>query len=122
MMIDISAIQSLELIQNLRDARSKDCLYGLLNQTLTPMGARMLRNNILQPSTLVGASLTTRYDAVEELTTNEDMFTAARDALKGSMDVEELLPKVCVSTSFLSPDGGYLFDGETNSRSSSSGA
>jgi len=94
MMVDISAIQSLELIQNLRDSKSTDCLYGLLNQTLTPMGARMLRNNILQPPTLVDAFMTTRFDTVEELTTNEDMFTAAREALKGFMDIEKLLTKV----------------------------
>jgi len=94
MMIDISAIQSLELIQNLRDSKSTDCLYGLLNQTQTPMGARMLRNNILQPPTLVDAFMTTRFDMVEELTANEDMFTAAREALKGFMDIEKLLTKV----------------------------
>ena len=53
MMIDISTIASLELIQNLQDTRSKDCLFGLLNRTLTPMGTRILRSNILQPSTQV---------------------------------------------------------------------
>jgi DNA mismatch repair protein MSH4 len=94
MMIDVSAIQSLELIQNLRNSKSQDCLYGLLNRTRTPMGARMLRNNILQPPTLADAFMTTRYDAVEELTTNEDMFIGARDALKGFMDIEKLLTNV----------------------------
>ncbi|KFZ13005.1 hypothetical protein V502_06805 [Pseudogymnoascus sp. VKM F-4520 (FW-2644)] len=51
MMIDLSTIQSLELIQNITNIKSKDCLFGLLNETLTPMGSRMLRSNILQPST-----------------------------------------------------------------------
>ncbi|KAH6707329.1 DNA mismatch repair protein MutS [Verticillium dahliae] len=74
MMIDVSAIQSLELVQNLRNSRSKDSLYGLLNQTITPMGARKLKSDILQPTTLVEDVLKWRYEAVAELTSSEDMF------------------------------------------------
>ncbi|EFE34217.1 uncharacterized protein ARB_07168 [Trichophyton benhamiae CBS 112371] len=74
-MIDLATIVSLELIQNLQNAKSKDCLFGILNETLTPMGARLLRSNILQPSTEV-SKLNTRYDAVEELSSNEGMFFA----------------------------------------------
>ena len=77
MMIDISTIQSLELIQNIQNAMSKDCLYGILNETLTPMGSRMLRSNILQPSTQV-RTLTRRYDALDELAVKEDMFFEIR--------------------------------------------
>lgn len=77
MFINLSTIISLELIQNLQDAKSRDCLYGLLNQTLTPMGSRLLRSNILQPLTET-KTLESRFDALEELTTKEDMFFAAR--------------------------------------------
>ncbi|KAI9697615.1 MAG: MutS protein msh4 [Candelina mexicana] len=77
MFIDLSTINSLELIQNLQDAKSRDCLFGLLNQTLTPMGSRLLRSNILQPLTEV-KTLESRFDALEELTTKEDTFFAAR--------------------------------------------
>lgn len=77
MMIDLSTIHSLELIQNLQNAKSKECLFGLLNQTLTPMGARMLKSNVLQP--LTGAEeLQKRYDALEELAVKEDIFFAVR--------------------------------------------
>jgi DNA mismatch repair protein MSH4 len=77
MMIDVSTIHSLELVQNLHNPKSKDCLYGLLNETLTPMGARLLRNNVLQPVTDADV-LTTRYAAVDDLTTKEEMFFATR--------------------------------------------
>ena len=77
MMIDLSTIHALELIQNLQHAESKDCLFGLLNQTLTPMGSRLLRSNILQPLTEMDV-LKGRYDAVEELTTKEDVFFTIR--------------------------------------------
>ncbi|PQE03983.1 dna mismatch repair msh4 protein [Rutstroemia sp. NJR-2017a BVV2] len=77
MMIDLATIQSLELIQNLQNSKSKDCLYGLMNQTLTPMGSRLLRSNILQPSTQPEL-LTLRYDALTEMSENEDMFLQTR--------------------------------------------
>lgn len=77
MMIDLSTIQSLELIQNIQNRKSKDCLFGLMDQTTTPMGARLLRSNILQPSTQENV-LKQRYDALEELTIKEDMFMQTR--------------------------------------------
>lgn len=81
MMIDISAIQTLEIMQNQRDHKSKDCLFGLLNHTLTPMGSRMLRNNVLQPPTEHEKFILPRYDALEELTAHEDMFRALRKGI-----------------------------------------
>ncbi|EZG09075.1 hypothetical protein H106_01760 [Trichophyton rubrum CBS 735.88] len=95
MMIDLSTIVSLELIQNLQNAKSKDCLFGILNETLTPMGARLLRSNILQPSTEI-AKLNTRYDAVEELSSNEGMFFAVRQALKSFVDSDRVLTALTV--------------------------
>jgi len=77
MMIDQATSRSLELIQNLQNPKSKDCLFGLLNQTLTPMGARRLRINVLQPST-DRALLERRYEALEEFTTKEDIFLPVR--------------------------------------------
>ena len=77
MMIDLSTIASLELIQNLQNAKSKDSLLGILNDTLTPMGQRFLRSNILQPLT-DAAKLLERYNAVEELKFNGELFEAVR--------------------------------------------
>ncbi|KAL1956145.1 hypothetical protein VTO42DRAFT_7580 [Malbranchea cinnamomea] len=90
MMIDFSTIVSLELIQNLQNAKSKDCLFGLLNVTQTPMGSRLLRSNLLQPST-EPAKLNARYDAVEELSTKEAMFYSVRQALKSFVDSDRVL-------------------------------
>ncbi|KAJ0336606.1 hypothetical protein KNSL1_013226 [Colletotrichum chrysophilum] len=86
MMIDVSTILSLEIIQNLRKPQSKDNLVGLLNQTKTPMGSRVLRSNLLQPSTLKEAYLDPRYEAVEELHKSVDMFVDVRKATESSMD------------------------------------
>lgn len=96
MMISLPTIQALELIQNSLCPSFKACLYGLLNQTMTPMGARMLRSNILQPSTQVEGVLLPRYEALEELCTKEDMFFELRKALKNFGDMEKLLSKLIV--------------------------
>ena len=98
MSIDLSTIVSLELIQNIHNVKSKDSLYGLLNETLTPMGARLLRANISQPST-EESKLQARYDAVEDLSTKEDMFVSIRQGLLlgSSFTVGLLTP--CVANS-----------------------
>ena len=77
MMIDLSTISILELGQNLQNAKSKHCLFGVINQTMTPMGARLLKSNILQPMTSVG-DLEQRYDALQELTSKDEIFFAVR--------------------------------------------
>ena len=76
-MVDMSTIHSLELLQNLHMPKSKNSLFGLLNNNLTPMGARKLRNTLLQPST-DKELLKKRYEAVGELSQKEDVFFAVR--------------------------------------------
>ncbi|PPJ58747.1 hypothetical protein CBER1_08386 [Cercospora berteroae] len=95
MMIDLMTIKSLELVQNLCNPKSKDCLFGLLNETLTPMGMRLLRSNLLQPLTNQ-ETLNKRYDAVEELSTKEEMFFAVRAALKPFLDVDRILTQLII--------------------------
>lgn len=73
MMISLPTIHSLELLENAQYAQSKDCLFGLLNRTLTPMGSRILRNNIIQPSTQ-SHILSRRFAAVGELSREDASF------------------------------------------------
>lgn len=114
MMIDLATMRALELIQNLQNAKSRDCLFGLLNQTLTPMGSRVLKSSVLQPSTDRDV-LEKRWDALYELTIKEDVFFAIRQgnirispdyraispllklviALKAFVDVDRVLTAVC---------------------------
>ncbi|KAL6818405.1 muts domain V domain-containing protein [Trichoderma sp. SZMC 28013] len=112
MMIDISAMQSLEVMRNLKSAKSKECLFGLLNHTLTPMGSRVLRNNMLQPPTDFDGFIKTRYDALEEMVTNEEMFHEIRKDnpgmqlviirnVTGVSAVEEQLTQILMIKSFL---------------------
>ncbi|KAH6608512.1 DNA mismatch repair protein [Trichoderma cornu-damae] len=108
MMIDISAMQSLEVMRNMKSAKSKECLFGLLNHTRTPMGSRVLRNNLLQPPTNFDGFIKTRYDALEEMVTNEEMFHEIRKgriitvrAATGVFAVEEQITHILIIKSFL---------------------
>lgn len=91
MMIAIPAMQSLEVMRNLKSAKSKECLFGLLNHTLTPMGARVLRNNMLQPPTNFDGFIRFRYDALEEMVTHEEMF---REIRKGRVECMECIDQL----------------------------
>jgi DNA mismatch repair protein MSH4 len=79
-MIDVSTIHSLELIQNIESPKSKQCFFGLLNETQTPMGSRYLRTNILQPST-DPEKINMRLSAVGELRSSHEIFAAVRQGV-----------------------------------------
>lgn len=53
--------------------RSEDSLFGVLNHTKTPGGARRLRANILEPLVDVD-TINTRLDSIQELLQNEELF------------------------------------------------
>ncbi|KAH6854069.1 muts domain V-domain-containing protein [Chaetomium sp. MPI-CAGE-AT-0009] len=92
--LDRSTITSLELFQNLRNSKgTTSTLFGLLNNTLTPQGRRMVRSALFQPSTNRDL-ITARHEAVEELSSNEDLFTEVRASLKRLLhiDVERSIP------------------------------
>ena len=85
MMIDLPTIASLELIQNLQDSKSKDSLLGIMDFTLTKMGARFLRSLVRQPSTDI-MKLERRQEALAELAGKEDTFFAVRDGRDAKLD------------------------------------
>lgn len=93
MMIDLSTIASLELIQNLHNAKSKHSLFGVMDETLTKMGSRVLRSNILQPST-DAAKINERYEAVSELSAREEMFSNVREAIADFVDTDRCLSTI----------------------------
>ncbi|OLL23713.1 MutS 4 [Neolecta irregularis DAH-3] len=110
MLIDFNSIRNLELIQNLVNPRSTLSLFGILiefsnldiftgalNATVTPMGARLLRANVLQPLTDV-STINARLDAVQELLENEDMFFGVQTALKSFPDLDRLLTSLLATT------------------------
>ncbi|KAG0369469.1 MutS protein msh4 [Gamsiella multidivaricata] len=90
MIVDSATARNLELTINLSSRNDKETLFGILNATMTPMGSRLLRSNILQPLTDEKA-INTRLDCVQELSQAEDTFYALRSSLKAIKDVDHLI-------------------------------
>ncbi|SPO31807.1 related to meiosis-specific MutS homolog [Ustilago trichophora] len=95
----INTAHDLELVRNLIDPKSKDSLYGLLDQCASPMGKRLLKMNILQPLTDLDA-IAARQDAVAECLRNEERLFAIRESLMPirdkSIDLDKLLHTLSV--------------------------
>ncbi|KAF9990044.1 MutS protein msh4 [Mortierella antarctica] len=90
MIIDPATARNLELTINLSSQNDKETFFGILNQTVTPMGSRVLRSNILQPCTSK-KTINTRLDCVQELSQEEEMFFELKRSLKAFHDVDYLI-------------------------------
>jgi DNA mismatch repair protein MutS len=94
MPLDEMTRRNLELVESLRGGvGSEGTLIGVLDRTLTPMGARLLRQWILAPLTDI-AKIDARLDAVSAFTTDSMARASLRAALDGVRDVERLAAKV----------------------------
>ena len=88
MPLDEMTRRNLELVESMRGAETSGTLLSVLDKTLTPMGARMLRQWLLAP--LVDrARIEARLNAVESLGPVL-VRSALREALDGVRDVERL--------------------------------
>ncbi|KAI8812993.1 muts protein 4 [Cladochytrium replicatum] len=97
MMIDSVTCKNLELVTNLTNPKTNHSLFGILDHTKTPMGARLLRTNIMQPIT-DEVTLETRLNAVEELIQSEEQFYSIQNALKDFVDVDRLIGSLVLIT------------------------
>lgn len=86
---DIVTAKNLELVSNTSDRHSKDTLFGALDHTVTPMGSRLLRTNILQPSIDLGV-IQGRLNAVQRLVSDETLLFSAQMALKPVTDMDHI--------------------------------
>lgn len=80
--------RNLELTESFSGDRDST-LLAILNRTVTPMGARLLRRRVTQPLLSIPA-LNERLDQVEMLANNSMLRAELRAALKGLPDMERL--------------------------------
>lgn len=93
MPIDDMTRRNLELVESIRGGSdTAGTLLGVLDRTLTPMGARLLRSRILAPLTDRDA-IHKRLDAVASLTVSGTGLAAVRTAIDGVRDIERLAAK-----------------------------
>jgi DNA mismatch repair protein MutS len=93
MLLDEMTRRNLELVEPLRAGEEGGTLLSVLDDTVTAMGARLLRRWILQPL-VIPDEIWRRQDAVTELHGDPALRDRVRDALKGVSDLERLAGKV----------------------------
>ncbi len=93
MVLDEMTLRNLELVEPLRPGQQGGTLLSVLDETLTAMGARLLRRRILRP--LVEAEpIWSRQEAVGELVESRDRRDGLRERLAGVTDLERLAGKL----------------------------
>ena len=102
MVLDAVTVRNLELVEPLfaadaGAARRKPRCWRVLDQTLTGMGGRLLRQRLLRPS-MDRAEIEQRLDAVGELLQQTILRAELRKQLGGILDLERLLAKVTLGS------------------------
>ncbi|KAG5192158.1 muts protein 4 [Tribonema minus] len=90
MVIDRSTALELELIVNARAFDQRRSLFGVINRTKTSVGARLLRSNILSPSTDL-PTLEARLDLVAFFLSSERVFAGTLEHLSRFADLDRML-------------------------------
>lgn len=91
--LDGNTQRNLELVESLAEKSRRGTLLGVLDRTLTNMGARRLRHWVLHPLIDVG-EIRLRLDAVENLVMDTALRMEMREVLRGIMDLERLMGRI----------------------------
>ncbi len=95
MILDRISQRNLELVDSIFTDSKNATLFAVLNQTVTPMGSRLLRDWLLRPlrsPELIGR----RLDAVETFTQDSMLLCELREALGAVRDLERTVARLCV--------------------------
>jgi DNA mismatch repair protein MutS len=95
MVLDQFTRRNLELTESLRSRKARGSLLGVLDRTITAMGARLLHNWVHQPL-LDLKLLNARLDAVEALAKDEVLREEIRNRLKQVSDIERLTNRLII--------------------------
>lgn len=91
--VDDTSCQNLELLKNMRTGTRRGTLLGVIDQTRTAMGGRLLRKWIRYPL-LDPGEIESRLDAVEEAYKNASVRRSIREILGNVHDMERLGSKI----------------------------
>ncbi|HXE42439.1 MAG TPA: hypothetical protein VN516_05385, partial [Candidatus Baltobacteraceae bacterium] len=92
--LDQTTLRHLEILEPLRhDAPRNSSLYGALNRTVTPMGARLLRNWLSQPLSKV-EPICARQNAVQTFLENGFGIDSFRQRLANVRDLERTIGRL----------------------------
>ncbi len=93
MPIDPATQRNLELTKTLIDGSRKGSLLGLMDQTVTAMGARRMKETIVRPLTDV-AKIGERLETVREFYNATEICEKIRETLAGVGDMERIAARI----------------------------
>ncbi len=93
LMIDEATRRSLELTATLREGQRSGSLLSVIDETVSPMGARLLAEWLSNPLTDVQA-INRRLDAVEELAAGTILCHELREQLQQTYDLQRLTARI----------------------------
>ncbi len=97
MPLDEACIRNLELFFTNRDGKTDGSLIGVLDQTMTPMGGRMIRKWLMHPL-LTKEKIENRLNDVETFVNNSKVMREIRDLLKNIYDIERLVSRLSLGS------------------------
>lgn len=93
MLLDEATMRNLELFANQQTGDIEGSLIGVIDETITAMGARLLRWWLAHPLTNA-EKIIRRHDAVEEFFQKKELQETLRESLAKMCDLERLVGKV----------------------------
>ncbi len=93
LIIDEATRASLELTRTIREGKRDNSLLETIDETVSPMGARLLAEWLSNPLTNI-AAINRRLDSVEELTRDTIFCRDLREILAETYDLQRLTAKV----------------------------
>jgi DNA mismatch repair protein MutS len=98
LVLDSTTLRNLEILEPLhRDAPRDASLFGAMNRTVTPMGARRLRDWLSQPLSEVTA-IRARQESVRSFVDNPPALERFREAVKDVRDLERTLSRLSIGS------------------------
>lgn len=94
MSLDPQTKRNLELVASIQSGRQEGSLVEILDETLTPIGGRLLRRWLVRPLRNV-ANIQKRLDAVEALVRSRRRREQLREELRHVGDLERMAAKAC---------------------------
>ncbi len=97
MFLDSTSCRNLEILHNLQDGSPYGTLLWVMDETLTPMGGRFLRNAITKPL-LSLSQILKRQDAVEAILQDYELMEELKIILGRIQDIERLTIRISNKT------------------------
>ena len=97
MVIDRVSQRNLELVEPLFSDSQSPTLISVLDQTITPMGSRLIHEWILRPLLDIG-EIEARLDAIGSFVQDQLLLLELREALKAVKDLERIISRLNVGT------------------------